>query len=105
MTTKAIHGEDKRVQITLEDVEKMRQPANWYYEKIDIPAGAQALLDEYSGFAPNHVITHVKDLVSSSPITNIIDPSPTRLSQCSSWIVGDSVSVLLRLGHTLALDT
>ena len=105
MTTKAIHGEDKRVQITPEEVEKRGQPANWYNEKINIPAGAQALLEEYSGFAPDQVIPHVRNLVSSFSITNVAELSSTKLSQCSSWTVGDSVSVLLRLGHTLALDT
>ena len=53
MTTKAIPGEEKRVQITPEEVEKTGQPANWYYEKVEIPAGAQALLEEYAGFAPD----------------------------------------------------
>ena len=105
MTTKAIHGEEKRVQITPEEVERQGQPANWYDEKINIPAGAQALLEVYSGFAPDQVIPHVKDLVSSSPTTNIAQLSSTWHFPCSSQPVGDSVSVLLRLGRTLALDT
>ena len=104
MTTKVIHGEEKRVQITPEEVEKRGQPTNWYNEKINVPAGAQALLEKYSGFAPDQVIPHVKDLVSSSPITNVAELSSTRLSQCSSRTMGDSVSVLLRLGHILALE-
>lgn len=81
LTTKAIHGEEKRVQITPEEVEKTGQPANWYCEKIEIPAGAQALLEEYAGFAPDQVIPHIKELVSSCPITNVADLSSIRLSQ------------------------
>ena len=105
MTTKAIHGVEKRVQITPEEVEKTGDTAKWYNERINIPAGAQALLEQYSGFAPDQVIPHVKDLVSSSPITNVADLSSTWVSQCSSWTVRHSVSVPFRLGHTLALDT
>lgn len=104
MTTKAIRGAEKRVQITPEEVKKTGETANWYEEKINIPAGARCLLEQYSGIAPDQVVPHVKDLVSSSPITNVADLSSTRLSQCCSWTVGDSVSVPLRLGHTLALD-
>lgn len=61
MSTKAIHGAEKRVQITPEEMKKTGQTAEWYEEKIKIPAGAQALLEQYSGFAPDQVIPHVKD--------------------------------------------
>ena len=74
---------DKCVQITPEEVEKTGQPANLYHEKTEIPAGAQALLEEYAGFAPDQVIPHVKDLVNSCSVTNIADLSSIRLSQCS----------------------
>ena len=81
MTTKAIQGAEKRVQMTPEEVEKRGETAKWYNEKINVPAGAQALLEQYSGFSPDQIIPHVKNLVSISPITSTANLSSTRLSQ------------------------
>ena len=36
----------------------------WFVESVKIPDPAQALLEQYSGFAPDEIIPHVTDLVS-----------------------------------------
>ena len=77
MTTKAIHGAKKRVQMTPDEVKKTGEVAKWYRENINIPAGAQTLLEQYSGFAPDEVVPHVKDLVRSTRITSVTDLSST----------------------------
>ena len=65
MTTTAVAGADQRVQVTPEDLGKSEDIFKWYTQKITIPPGAQALLEEYSGFAPEEVVPHVRDLVSA----------------------------------------
>ena len=36
----------------------------WFVKPVKIPDPAQALLEQYSGFAPDEIIPHVTDLVS-----------------------------------------
>ena len=36
----------------------------WFVKSAKIPDPAQALLEQYSGFAPDEIIPHVTDLVS-----------------------------------------
>ena len=36
----------------------------WFVKSVKIPDPAQALLEQYSGFAPDEIIPHVTDLVS-----------------------------------------
>lgn len=65
MTTTAVAGADHRVQVTAEELGKSEDISKWYTQEINIPPGAQALLEEYSGFAPDEVVPHVRDLVSA----------------------------------------
>lgn len=76
MTMKAIHGSDKRIQITPEEVKKTGEADKWYEGRINIPAGAQTLLEQYSGFASHQIAPHVKDLVRAlvSPMSQTYRP-------------------------------
>ena len=40
------------------------EATQWFVKPVKIPDPAQALLEQYSGFAPDEIIPHVTDLVS-----------------------------------------
>lgn len=37
---------------------------SWFKETFEVPGPAQALLEQYSGFAPDEIVPHVAELVS-----------------------------------------
>lgn len=65
MTTTAAADAEQRIQITPQELRKSEDTSRWYTEDITIPPEAQALLEQYSGFAPDEVVPHVRDLVSA----------------------------------------
>lgn len=106
MTTTAAADADERVQITPEELGKSEDISKWYTERITIPPGAQTLLEQYSGFAPDEIIPHVRDLVSAHhgehqhPCHSIIRSHSFSLTR-----INDSGNAPSERGHTHASDT
>ena len=61
----AEQGKDGLVQAIPAGATKAVDADQWFVESVKIPDPAQALLEQYSGFAPDEIIPHVTDLVSS----------------------------------------
>ncbi|MCJ1378459.1 hypothetical protein MMC17_001558 [Xylographa soralifera] len=62
MTTTTRPGEEGRIQVTSEEVQKTVDTSKWFPEDVKIPLQARTLLEQYSGFAPDEVLPHVADL-------------------------------------------
>lgn len=62
MTTKATGDAGETVQITPSELRESEDTSKWYEHEIKIPDGARTLLEQYSGFAPDEVVPHIRDL-------------------------------------------
>ena len=60
-------GKDRLVQAIPQETSEEVNPSDasqWFIKPVKIPDPAQALLEQYSGFAPDEIIPHVTDIVS-----------------------------------------
>ena len=65
MTTKPTADAGETVRITAKEIQASEDTSKWFAPDVKIPDEARALLEQYSGFAPDQVVPHVKDLVSA----------------------------------------
>ena len=63
MTTTTKPGGEGRIQVTSEELQKTVDTSKWFPQDVKIPPQARTLLEQYSGFAPDEVLSHVVDLV------------------------------------------
>lgn len=66
MTTRAAADAGEPVQITAEEIQASEDTSKWFPSHVNIPDEARELLEQYSGFAPDEVVPHIKDLVSAA---------------------------------------
>ena len=64
MTMTMTSDKDGRVETIPGEPPNVVDGSRWFAESVQVPAPAQALLEQYSGLAPEDVIPHVTDLVS-----------------------------------------
>lgn len=57
----AEHAEDR---LAPKGTTEAADTGQWFEKSFTIPDPAQALLERYSGFAPDEIVPHVTDLVS-----------------------------------------
>ena len=67
MTTRVSSNPGESIQITANELRESGAISRWYKKDIKVPDGAQALLEQYAGFAPEEVLPHIQGLVRVTP--------------------------------------